>query len=135
MVTRVLLKLVNCREGRNYMVRAGQRLACEKFQSDRLKKVFCQIKVLREAFGIEQPSSYLLKKILAMPEFLRIELEAALFGDHHEDILLEVLSSPHLKHFFASYIDFDKYSSQMHRIWIPVFPSDCSIELDNAEVK
>ena len=130
-VTKVLLKMINCQAKHSYLIKAAQHLTCGKFQSEKLKKVFCQIKVLRQAFGIEQPSSYLLKKMLAMPEFLRIELEAVLFNDH-EDILLEVLSSPHLKHYFASYIDFDKYSSQMHRIWIPVFPSKLSIELDKA---
>ena len=46
-------------------------------------------------------------------------LEAILFNEH-EDIMLEILSSSHLKHYFAPYIDFDKYRNQMHRIWIPV---------------
>ena len=130
-VTKVLLKMINCQAKHSYLIKAAQHLTCGKFQSEELKKAFCQIKVLRQAFGIEQPSSYLLKKTLAMPEFLRIELEALLFNDH-EDILLEVLSSPHLKHYFAPHIDFDKYSRQMHRMWIPILTSDDSIELDNA---
>ena len=133
-VTKVLLKMINCQAKHSYLIKAAQHLTCGKFQSKKLKKVFCQIKVLRQAFGIEQPSSYLLKKILAMPEFLRIEWEALLFNDH-EDILLEVLSSQHLKHYFSPYIDFDKYKSQMQRIWIPVFPLDRSIELDNSDIK
>ena len=55
-----------------------------------------------------QLSNHLLKKILAMPEFLRMSEETSgLWRD--EELLYETLSSSHLKHFFDRFIDFESY--------------------------
>ena len=121
MVTKVLLKMVNCRERRNYMVRAGQHLTGDKFQSSRLKKVFCQIKVLRQTFGVDQLSNYLLKKILAMPEFLSMSHETSgLWRD--EELLFRALGSAHLKHFFHRFIDFESYGKDIKGIPLRCYP-------------
>ena len=92
---------------------SGQHLTCDKFQSERLKKVFCQIKVLRQSFCMDQLSNYLLKKILAMPEFLRISEETCgLWRD--EELLYKSLSNAHLKHFFERFIDFESYGKDTY---------------------
>ena len=50
----------------------------------------------------------MLKKILAMPEFLSMSEETrGLWRD--EELLYLTLSSSHLKHFFDRFIDFESY--------------------------
>ena len=111
-VSRVLIKLMNCKEEKNYMVKAGQHLSIEKFQSERLKKIFCTIKVVKTSLGVESINNYLLKKILAMPEFLQLDQETKL----DRDLLFKVLSSSHLKHHFDKHIDFEAYGINTHFI-------------------
>ena len=104
-VSRVLLKLMNSQKENNYMVKAGQHLSCEKFQTERLKEVFCLIKVVKQSLGVDTINNYLLKKILAMPEYLQLDQEK----EDDDELLYKVLSSSHLKHHFDKSIDFDKY--------------------------
>ena len=113
-VSRVLLKLMNCQKENNYMVKAGQHLSVEKFQSERLKKIFCTIKVVKKSLGVESIDNYLLKRILAMQEFLQLEKETEL----ERDLLFKVLSSAHLKHHFDKHIDFEAYGINTRCIWL-----------------
>ena len=113
-VSRVLLKLINSQKENSYMVKAGQHLGCEKFQSKRLKKIFCLIKVVRRTLGVETINNYLLKKILAMPEFARLEQEKKT----DSQLLYKALSSSHLKHHFDKHIDFDKWGRSQYRIYL-----------------
>ena len=108
-VSRVLLKLMNCQKENNYMVKAGQHLSCGKFQSERLKEVFCLIKVVKKSLGVDTINNYLLKKILAMPEFLQLDQETVI----DEELLCKILSSSHLKHHFEKHIDFDRYAKRV----------------------
>ena len=117
MVSKVLLKLINCQTENCYMIKAGQHIIRGKFQSTRLKRVYCQIKVLRQALGVTQLSNYLLKKILGKPQYLRTELELSFF-DGSEELLFRVLSSPHLKHYFTPYVDFVSYGNQKKKLRI-----------------
>ena len=106
-VSRVLLKLMNCQKENNYMVKAGQHLSSEKFQSERLKEVFCLIKVVKQSLEVDTINNYLLKKILAMPEFLQLDQETRDDGY----LLYKVLSCSHLRHHFDKRINFEKYAN------------------------
>ena len=113
-VSRVLLKLMNSQKENSYMVKAGQHLGCDKFQSDRLKKIFCLIKVVKQSLGVDTIKHYLLKKILAMEEFINLDQET----ESDNELLYKVLSSSHLKHHFDKHIDFDKYGKNFYRIYL-----------------
>ena len=124
-VSRVLLKLMNCQKENNYMVKAGQHLSCEKFQSKRLKNVFCLIKVLKQSLQVDTIDNYLLKKILAMPEFLKLDQETK----YDEELLYKVLANSHLKHHFEKHIDLEKYVTSLN--YLTRFNFTCKIPLRN----
>ena len=113
LVSRVLLKLMNCQKENNYIVKAGQHLSCEKFQSERLKNVFCLVKVLKKSLCVDTIDNYLLKKILAMPEFLKLDQETK----YDEELLYKVLANSHLKHHFEKHIDLEKYATFFSNIF------------------
>ena len=107
-VSEAVLKMINCKWDKNYMVKAGKNLRYERFQSEKSKKVYCVIKVLKQSLGVDTINNYLLKKILSMPEYHELTEET---GDDME-LLQKVLSSSHLKHHFEKHIDFDEYETK-----------------------
>ena len=115
-VNKILIKLTNIGEEKNYMVQAGQHLTGEKFRSDRLKTVFCKVKVVKQMLGVDQLSNYLLKKILSAEEFVHIEEKTK--GDNH--LLYKILTHRSIKIYFLKHIDFEKYELYTSKHVIPL---------------
>ena len=115
-VSKILIKMCNVGEDKNYMVQAGQHLKGDKFRSERLKSVFCQVKALKQMLGVSGFSNYLLKKILAADEFVQIEEDTR--GDNH--LLFKVLTHRSIRNYFLGHIDFVKYEAYPSKHVIPI---------------
>ena len=115
-VSKILIKMCNVGDDKNYMVQAGQHLKGDKFRSERLKSVFCQVKALKQMLGVSGFSNYLLKKILAGDEFVKIEEETS--GDNL--LLFKVLTHQSIKNYFSGHIDFVKYEAYSSKHVIPL---------------
>ena len=115
-VKKILIKMCNVGEDKNYMVQAGQHLKGVKFRSERLKSVFCKVKALKQMLGVTGLSNYLLKKILASDEFVKLEEDTT--GDNH--LLFKVLTHQSIRNYFSGQIDFLKYEAYSSKRVIPM---------------
>ena len=63
-----LKELNNSSSDRYYNVRPYQHLGVEKFQSYKIKRLYCYIKVLKKMFGVHSLNMYMFKKVLMKPD-------------------------------------------------------------------
>ena len=52
-VDRLLLKTNSCEKERNYILRAGQLLGPHKFQSERLREAYCNVKAIKKVLRVD----------------------------------------------------------------------------------
>ena len=92
-----------------FILRPGQSLEMDKLEIPDLKRVYCYIKVLRDILKVTGVKSYMIKKILLLPEFY----ESASRAYDEVELLYLALSHPLLYAKFSSYIRFDRWNNKI----------------------
>ena len=102
-LTSVILKTINFQVDKNHHIRPAQPNTEEKFRTERMKNMYCYVKFLKKALGLDL-SSFWVKK-----ELLKDQYQWILDSTHDSDrALVQILSQPEFRSKVEARIDFQK---------------------------
>ena len=122
------------RKERYYFVRPGEKWnSGETFQTDRLREVYCHIKILKKILGLDYIKSYMVKKLLSKPFYADLERQSVKWHTAVLTLLFKILSLPEFKTKFCKDIDYERWI-QLKPRKIPLhskFVQLCKASADN----
>ena len=122
------------RKEKYYFVRPGEKWnSGETFQTDRLREVYCHIKILKKILGLDYIKSYMVKKLLSKPFYADLERQSVKWHTAVLTLLFKIFSLPEFKTKFCQDIDYERWI-QLKPRKIPLlskFDQLCKASADN----